>query len=43
MYRIKNIDFDISETVTKNTIIYGTFNQRNWDHKAKKYGYWYTN
>ena len=39
----KNIDFDISETVTKNTIIYKTFNKKNWDQKVKKYNYQYIN
>ena len=33
------MDFNISETVAKSTLIYKIFNKKSWDHKAKKYDY----
>ena len=37
------MDFNMPETAAKNILIYGTFNKKSWDQKAKKYDYWYTN
>ena len=39
----RNIDFNISEIVVKNILVYETFNKVNWDQKTKKYNYQYTN
>ena len=37
----KSINFDISETAAKNTLVYGAFNKENWEQKAKKCSYRY--
>ena len=37
----KSMDFDMSETATKNTLVYGTFSKEDWEQKAKKYSYKY--
>ena len=39
----RSINFNISETVAKNTLIYGTFNKEDWEQEAKKYNYRYLN
>ena len=39
----RNIDFDMSETVAKNILIYGVFNKEDWEQEAKKYDYKYLN
>ena len=31
------------ETITKNILVYETFNKESWDQKAKKYDYRYIN
>ena len=33
------MNFDISEIITKNILVYKTFNKKSWDQKAKKYNY----
>ena len=43
MQNKRNIDFNISEIVTKNILIYGIFNKKNQNYEAKKYGYKYIN
>ena len=37
------MDFDISETVAKNILVYKAFNKKNWEQKAKKCDYRYLN
>ena len=39
----RSIDFDISEIVVKNILVYKIFNKENWEQKAKKCGYKYLN
>ena len=31
------------ETATKNILVYGVFNKKNWEQETKKYGYKYLN
>ena len=37
------MDFNISETIIKNTLVYRTFNKKNWDREAKECDYQYIN
>ena len=37
----RSIDFNISKTVIKNILVYGTFNKEDWEQEAKKYNYRY--
>ena len=37
------MDFDISKTVAKNILAYGTFNKENWEQETKKCNYRYFN
>ena len=39
----KSINFNMSKTVTKNTLIYRAFNKENWEQEAKKCNYRYLN
>ena len=39
----KSIDFNMSEIVTKNILIYRIFSKEDWEQKAKECGYRYLN
>ena len=37
----KSMNFNISETVAKNILVYRVFNKEDWEQEAKKCGYRY--
>ena len=37
----RNLEFDMSETIIKNILVYRAFNKKNWEQKTKKCGYRY--
>ena len=39
----KSMNFNISEIVIKNILIYGAFNKKDWEQEAKKCDYRYLN